>query len=78
MAGITQKVHHEIKALLESSLYFALWIFGLLLVKILILSEYQISFTGWSTAFVGVLILAKVVLILEHVPLGAWSRTQPA
>jgi hypothetical protein len=27
---------------------------------------------------VGALVLAKVVLVLEHVPLGAWTRTQPA
>jgi hypothetical protein len=27
---------------------------------------------------VGALVLAKVVLVLEHVPLGAWIRTRPA
>jgi len=27
---------------------------------------------------VGSLILAKVVLVLEHVPLGAWIRNRPA
>ena len=27
---------------------------------------------------VGALVLAKVVLVLEHVPLGAWLRTRPA
>jgi len=27
---------------------------------------------------VGTLVLAKVVLVLEHVPLGAWTRTRPA
>jgi hypothetical protein len=27
---------------------------------------------------VGALVLAKVVLVLEHVPLGAWTRTRSA
>jgi hypothetical protein len=29
-------------------------------------------------ALVGALILSKVVLVLEHVSLGAWVRSQPA
>lgn len=29
-------------------------------------------------AVVGAVILAKVVLVLEHVPLGAWLRRRPA
>jgi len=73
-----QKLKEELRSLLEASLYFGVWVFGLLLVKVLILEEYRITFVGWSTALVGVLVLAKVVLILEHVPLGAWVRRQPA
>jgi len=73
-----QKLKEELTSLLEAMLYFAVWVFGLLLVKALILAEYQITFTGWSKALVGVLILSKVVLILEHVSLGTWVRKQPA
>ena len=76
--NLGQKLKDEIRSLLEAMLYFAVWVFGLLLVKNLVLAEYQITFTGWSKAFVGVLILAKVVLILEHVSLGAWVRKRPA
>ena len=42
------------------------------------LAEYQIEFRHYSMALVGALILAKVVLLLEHVSLGAWVRVQPA
>lgn len=73
-----QRLKNELRSLLEAMLYFGMWVGGLLLVKSLILDEYHISFNGWSAALVGVLVLAKVVLILEHVPLGAWVRKQPA
>ena len=76
--SIRKKIKEELWSLLEATLYFGFWIFSLLLVKVLILEEYQITFAGWSTALIGVLVLAKVVLILEHVPLGSWVRRQPA
>jgi len=38
---------------------------GLLLLKLLILAEYQIAFHRWSAAVVGAVVLSKVVLVLE-------------
>lgn len=73
-----QKLKEELKALVISALYFGCWIFGLLLIKSLILAEYEIPFHGWSMGVVGVLVLSKVVLVLENVSLGAWVRHQPA
>lgn len=61
-----------------ATLYFAIWIGVLVLLKMLILAEYHIEFHGLSMALIGVLVLAKVVLVLEHVPLGSWIRKQPA
>ena len=58
--------------------YFGAWIGVLLIVKKLLLAEYRIQFHGFSLAVVGALVLAKVVLVLEHVPLGRWVRSQPA
>ena len=54
------------------------WIGGLVVLKQLVLEEYQIQFNGLSLALIGALVLAKVVLVLEHVPLGGWIRTRPA
>jgi hypothetical protein len=76
--SLQQKLKDEIKALTLAGLYFTAWISALLLLKDLLLAEYDIAFEGWSVALVGALVLSKVVLILEHAPLGAWIRAQPA
>ena len=72
-----QKLKHELKAIFLVTLFFAVWLGILMALKVLILEEYHIPFGGFSKALVGALILAKVVLILEHVSLGAWLRNQP-
>ena len=76
--NIREKLKHELKAVGLAMLYFGCWIFALLLLKQLILAEYKIAVHGFSLALVGALILSKVVLILEHAPLGAWVRVRPA
>jgi hypothetical protein len=76
--SLQQKLKDEIKAVALATLYFATWIGVLMVLKALVLAEYRIEFRGWSLALVGALLLAKVVLVLEHVPLGAWIRTRPA
>jgi len=68
----------ELRALGLAGLYFGCWLAALLLLKQLVLAEYQIQFSGMSKAVVGALVLSKVVLVLEHVPLGAWVRRRPA
>ena len=73
-----RKLKEEIKTVGMAALYFGCWIAALLLLKSLILAEYQIAFHGWSAAVVGALILSKVVLVLEHVSLGTWMRRRPA
>lgn len=75
--SITEKLKHELKSVILVTLFFAAWLGVLMLLKILILDDYQISIGGTSKVLIGALILAKVVLILEHVPLGAWIRSQP-
>ncbi len=64
-----KKLAHELKLIALLTLYFGLWIAGLVLIKELLLAEYGISFHHWSVAFIGALILSKAVLILEHVSL---------
>jgi hypothetical protein len=73
-----QKLIWEIKSITLVALYFALWIGVLVLIKKLILADYHIEFHGMSKALVGAVVLAKVVLILEHVSLGSWERKLPA
>lgn len=73
-----EKLRHEVTAMVVLMLYFGLWLGALMLVKTLVLAEYRIAFYGFSMALVGALILSKVVLILEHVPLGKWVTRRPA
>lgn len=68
----TDNILSELKELGGATLYFATWMGALVLLKKLILAEYSVAFTGLSSALVGALILAKVVLILERVRFGNW------
>lgn len=76
--SIAQKIKHEIASVISLTFYFGCWLGALLLLKYLVLAEYQIAFYDFSIALVGALVLAKVVLVLEHISLGAWVRAQPA
>ena len=76
--SITQKIKNEIAAVMWLTIYFGCWLSALVLFKYLLLTEYQIAFTGFSVALVGALVLAKVVLVLEYVPLGVWVHTRSA
>jgi len=76
--SVPQKLKNELKAVFMAMLFFGAWIGPLILLKTLILDEYHIGFAGWSKVLVGALILAKVVLVLEHVSFGAWVRARPA
>jgi hypothetical protein len=76
--GFQQRLLHEFKAVGVAALYFGCWLAVLLVIKQLILAEYHIEFSGLSKAVAGALILSKVVLVLEHVSLGAWVRARPA
>lgn len=76
--SVIVKLKNEIRSLSLVMLYFAVWIGVMMLLKTLILAEYHVAFHGFSLALVGVLVLSKVVLILEHVPLGGRVQTRPA
>jgi hypothetical protein len=64
----------EAKSIASATLYFATCFVVIMLLKQLWLADYGIEFRGISTALVGALITAKVVIILEHVPLTKWLQ----
>jgi hypothetical protein len=76
--SLQKKLTHELRVVAVTTLYFAVWLGVLMVIKKLILEEYKIPFAGFSMVLVGSLILAKVVLVLEHVPMGAWIQNRPA
>ena len=73
-----EKVKKELVSVVVLTLYFLTWLGFLMLLKYLLLANYRIEFSGISVAVVGALVLAKVVLVLEYVPLGTWVRSQAA
>jgi hypothetical protein len=73
-----QKVVKEIKSIAGVTLYFFLWLGVLMILKKLMLKEYNIEFSGISIAIISALIMAKVVLLMELIKSGPWLKRQPA
>lgn len=76
--SVTQKLRKEMRSLAVTTLFFAFWFAILVLLKWLVLAEYSIEFTDVSIVIVGALIVAKVVLVLENVPIDTWTKNRPA
>ncbi|MGE5161732.1 MAG: hypothetical protein ACM3O5_09510 [Betaproteobacteria bacterium] len=76
--SVATRLKEELRAVGLYTLFFAAWFSVFVLLKVLILAEYEIRSSGVTAGLVGALILAKVVLLLEHVPLGAWVQRRPA
>lgn len=74
---VREKLTKEVEALAQAGLYFGVWLATLVVIKKLVLEEYQIEFHGLSLALMGTLVLSKVVVIFESVPFKAWNRTAP-
>ena len=75
---LSPRLKEELESIFWVTLYFGCWLIALVLLKRMVLEEYQIAFSGLSVAVVGAVLLAKVVLVLERVPLGRWAQRQPA
>lgn len=68
----------EAKSLIVVTLYFAVCFMIVITLKQLLLAEYGIEFRGITTAIVVALVTAKVVIVLQKVPVGRWMQNQPA
>jgi hypothetical protein len=68
--SVKDKIIKELKSVFMTTLYFFSWFGALMVIKVLLLREYEIEFYGFSKVLIGALILAKVVLILEYFPLS--------
>ena len=76
--SVIERLKHELLAVGLYTAFFGLWFFALMLMKDLVLAEYQLRLPGVSAALVAALVLAKVVLVMERIPLGEWVRVRPA
>jgi hypothetical protein len=70
--SVGEKVKEEVKKVGVTTLFFAACFLAMMGFKALVLAEYRIALFDFSAALIGALIVAKVVLILENVPLGSW------
>ena len=75
--SVWQRVTSEIKTIGLVTLYFAICFGVMIFLKRLVLAAHQIEFRGLSIAIVGALIVAKVVAVMEHVPLGRRRPLRP-
>jgi hypothetical protein len=76
--SVTQKLRNEIRSLGLTTMFFASWFAILVFLKWLILAEYNIAFSDVSIVIIGALIVAKVVLVLENVPIDTWAKNRSA
>ncbi len=76
--SIAHKIGHEIVAIALTTAYFAAWFGMLLALKALLLAEYDVEFRSFSIALVAALVVAKVVLLLDHVRLPGPLLRSPA
>jgi hypothetical protein len=61
---------HELKEIGLVTLYFMLCFAVILTLKKLFLAEYAIEFYALSAVVIGALVAGKVVVVLDHTPLG--------
>ncbi|MGZ8253308.1 MAG: hypothetical protein ACXW2G_02030 [Burkholderiaceae bacterium] len=76
--SVGAKLKEELRSVALYTVFFGAWFAMFLVLKTLVLAEYEIRFSGLSAVFIGALILAKVVLLLEHVSLGEGIARRPA
>ncbi|HTR42272.1 MAG TPA: hypothetical protein VMH87_11715 [Pseudomonadales bacterium] len=76
--GAHEKLRHELKALAGITLYFAIWFGVVMLLKKLLLAQYDIEFNGLALVLLGAILLAKVVLLMEYFPVESWVPNHPA
>ena len=72
-----KKLLEEIEAIGVTALFFAIWFVTIIVLERLVLAQYDIEFRGLSVALISALVVAKVVVLMEHVSLGQWVQRKP-
>ncbi len=57
------------------TLYFFVCFAIFMIIKKLVLFQHNITFYGWSTAFIGALAIGKIVFIIDKSPIQKWLAT---
>lgn len=67
----------ELRSLAWLTFYFAACFVVIMLLKHLWLEEYGIAFSGVATALLAAVITAKVVIVLDYLPMTKWLQGLP-
>ena len=67
----------EMRTMLAATLYFAACFIVIMILKQLLLAQYGIAFRGITTAIFIALVTAKVLIVLQKVPLSRWFHSRP-
>jgi hypothetical protein len=67
----------ELKLLVGVTVYFAACFALIMVLKQLLLAQYGIRFSGLATAMLVALVTAKVVIVLQKVPISRWLQHRP-
>lgn len=67
----------ELRTMLAATLYFAACFITIMILKQLLLAQYGIEFRGITTAIVIALVTAKVLIVMQKVPLSRWFLNRP-
>jgi hypothetical protein len=67
----------EVRAMLAATLYFAACFIVIMFLKQLLLAQYGIEFRGITTAIFIALVTAKILIVLQKVPLSRWFHSRP-
>lgn len=68
----------ELRSVIVVTAYFAACFVMVMLLMEILLADYGIEFRGLSTALLVALVTAKVLIVLDKIPLSPWMQRQPA
>jgi len=75
--GRKEKIKHELREMLELSLYLAFFFCALALYDMLLLRQYSADYLTFGFALINALVITKVIMIGEYARLGRKHENKP-
>ena len=73
-----QKMKHELREMLELTLYLAFFFCAIETYRMFLLNQYNVSYWNFSFALINALVVTKVIMIGEYTKLGRrYENTTP-
>lgn len=74
---LKQKAKHELREMLELSLYLAFFFCALAVYDMLLLNQYHVESWNFAFALINALVITKVIMIGEYAKLGRKHENKP-